>query len=125
VRVVRADEVAVISAGIPVEEGELEAHWLEGPFRGEQLDVGIVTVSSGGMTPPHVHVGGQVMVVTAGCGFVETNGDRTQVTEGDVVICPPGELHTHGAAGTSSFSHLTITTGGYTFPSDPSPVVPQ
>jgi quercetin dioxygenase-like cupin family protein len=113
--------VAEISAGVPAEESRLEPHWLEGPFNGEGLDVGIVTVSPGGATPPHVHLGGQVMVVTAGCGFVETNGDRIQITEGDVVICSAGEQHTHGAEGDSSFSHITVTTGGYTFPDVPPP----
>jgi quercetin dioxygenase-like cupin family protein len=55
------------------------------------------------------------MVVTGGRGFVETAGERVEVGRGDVVICPPGELHTHGACDDSSFSHLTVTTGGYTF----------
>ena len=41
---------------------------------------------------------------------------NVELSPGDVVSCPPGELHTHGAAGDSHFSHLTVTTGGYTFP---------
>jgi quercetin dioxygenase-like cupin family protein len=116
VRVVRAGEAAEISAGMPAEEGRLLPNWLEGPFNGPRLDVAIVTVSSGGATPPHAHLGGQVIVVTAGHGFVEAGGTRVDVDEGDIVICPPGELHTHGAAADSSLSHLTVTTGGYSFP---------
>jgi quercetin dioxygenase-like cupin family protein len=92
---------------------------LEGPFNGPRLDVAIVTVSPGGVTPPHLHLGGQVIVVTAGRGFVETGGTRVDVGEGDIVICPPGELHTHGAAEDCALSHLTVTTGGYSFPEQP------
>jgi quercetin dioxygenase-like cupin family protein len=116
VRIVRAEEVAELSAAVPEEPDRLVPHWLEGPVNGDRLDVGLVTVSAGGATPPHVHIGGQVMVVTAGRGFVETGGERLVVTAGDVVICPPGELHTHGAEEDGPFSHLTVTTGGYTFP---------
>lgn len=115
-RIIRAEEVDELSAAVPLEAGRLSPHWLEGPVNGDRLDVGLVTVSVGGATPPHVHIGGQVMVVTAGRGFVETGGERLAVGAGDVIICPPGELHTHGAQGDGPFSHLTVTTGGYTFP---------
>jgi quercetin dioxygenase-like cupin family protein len=116
VRVVRAEEAQEISAQTPVEQGSLVPNWLEGPFNTDRLDVAIVTLSPGGVTPPHVHLGGQVIVVTAGRGFIEVEGQRTEVGEADVIICPPGELHTHGALGDRSFSHLTVTTGGYSFP---------
>ena len=111
-----AGEVEQTSAQVPEEPGALVAHWLEGPFNSDRLDAGIVTVSRGGATPPHVHLGGQIIVVTAGRGFVEAAGERWVVGPGDLVICPPGELHSHGAHGEDSFSHLTVTTGGYEFP---------
>ena len=81
-----------------------------------RLDVGAVTVKAGTATPPHVHLGGQVILVTHGRGFVETDGNRVEIQAGDVVICPPGELHTHGALDDTPLSHLTVTTGGYSFP---------
>jgi quercetin dioxygenase-like cupin family protein len=116
-RIVRAEEAAALAADVPEEPGRLAPAWLEGPHNGDRLDVGMVTASPGGVTPPHVHLGGQVMVVTAGRGFVETAGNRVEIGAGDVVICQPGELHTHGALDDSPLSHLTVTTGGYTFPS--------
>jgi quercetin dioxygenase-like cupin family protein len=115
-RIVRSDEAAQLSAAVPDEPGRLVPAWLEGPHNADRLDVGIVTASPGGVTPPHVHVGGQVMVVTDGHGFVDSGGERVEVIQGDVIICPPGELHTHGALDDHSFSHITVTTGGYTFP---------
>lgn len=114
-KIVRAREALELSARIPNEEARLLPNWLEGPFNSDRLDVGIVTVSPGGVTPPHTHIGGQVIVVTAGRGFVETNGTRTEIGEADIVICPPGELHAHGALADGPLSHLTVTTGGYSF----------
>jgi quercetin dioxygenase-like cupin family protein len=116
VRLVPADEARALGAAVPEEPGRLVPQWVEGPFNADRLDVAIVTVSAGGSTPPHVHMGGQVIVVTGGRGFVETGGERIVVGEGDIVICPPGELHTHGAQADGPFSHLTVTTGGYSFP---------
>ena len=91
-------------------------HWLEGPFNGDRLDVALVNVAPGAATPPHVHLGGQVIVVINGRGFVEVNGSRIEIGNNDVVICPPGELHTHGALADGPLVHLTVTTGGYSFP---------
>jgi quercetin dioxygenase-like cupin family protein len=118
-RIVRSDEVTAMSSP-PVEGTPFTGpQWLEGPFAADRLDVGLVAFGPGGLTGPHEHIGGQVMVVTAGHGFVETGSERVELTTGDVVIAQPGELHTHGALPGKAFSHLTVTTGGYLFP-DPS-----
>ena len=118
-RIIHAADVAKLTADIPREAGQLQATWLDGPFNADRLDVGMVTMSPGGVTPPHVHIGGQVMIVTAGRGFVETDGHRHVIEPGDVVVCPPGELHVHGAVSDESFAHFTVTTGGYRFPDAP------
>jgi quercetin dioxygenase-like cupin family protein len=115
-RIVGVEEATELSGRVPDEPGRLVAHWLDGPNDADRLSVGIVTMSPGGATPPHTHIGGQVMVVIAGRGFVETDGERLSIGQGDIVICAPGELHTHGAEDDGPFSHLTVTTGGYTFP---------
>jgi quercetin dioxygenase-like cupin family protein len=119
VKIVTAAELAAMSADTPAELGVLRPNWLEGPFTADRLDVGMVTMSPGGTTPPHTHIGGQVLVVTAGRGFIQTGDDRRTIEPGDVVICPPGELHVHGALGDRPLAHLTVTTGGYTFPERP------
>lgn len=116
---VRADEAAARAATPPEPGSGLAAQWLEGPHNAAQLDVGLVTLAPGGATPPHVHLGGQVIVVLTGEGFVETEGERIEIGPGDVVITPPGELHTHGAVSHSPMAHLTVTTGGYSFPEPP------
>jgi len=77
----------------------------------------MVTMRPGFATPPHVHLGGQVLVVTAGEGFVETGGVRHSIGVGDIVVCPAGEEHVHGASETAHIARLSITTGSYTIPS--------
>jgi quercetin dioxygenase-like cupin family protein len=118
-RVVKAAEVAALSAAVPGAPGELAPQWLEGPFNADRLDVAVVTMSPGGATPPHAHVGGQVLVVTAGRGFVEVAGERHAIETGDVIVCPPGEMHVHGAFDDGPLAHLTVTTRGYYVPDGP------
>jgi quercetin dioxygenase-like cupin family protein len=119
VKVVRAGEVDELAAVQPHEPNGLHMKWLEGPVAGAQLDVGLVTLRPEGAAPPHAHHGGQLIVVLTGRGFVETGGERVEVGPGDVVISPPGEMHTHGATGGQPMAHLTVTTGGYDLPGEP------
>jgi quercetin dioxygenase-like cupin family protein len=118
-RIVRAEEVEQLSGAIPEEAQVIAPRWWEGPHDDGRLNAGVVTVSPGGVTPPHIHSGGQVMIVTAGRGFVEVDGERFDLGPGDVVVAPAGELHSHGAADDESFSHLNVTGGGYSFPTRP------
>ena len=115
-RFVPSDEVQQRASAVSDGAG-VAPQWLEGPHNADRLDVAVVTVGAGAATPPHVHIGGQVIVAVSGRGFVEAGGERVDLAPGDVVISPPGELHTHGAADDTPFSHLTVTTGGYDFPS--------
>jgi quercetin dioxygenase-like cupin family protein len=115
-RIVRADEVERASRAVSDQTDAIVPQWWEGPYDDGRLNAGVVTVKPGGVTPPHIHGGGQVMIVTAGRGFVEVGGERFDLGPGDVVVAPAGELHTHGALADQSFSHLNVTGGGYTFP---------
>jgi quercetin dioxygenase-like cupin family protein len=118
-RIVRAEEVERVSSAVSEVAEPIVPQWWEGPYDDGRLNAGVVTVKAGGVTPPHIHGGGQVMIVTAGRGFVEVGGERFDLEPGDVVVTPAGELHTHGAAAHQSFSHLNVTGGGYTFPDTP------
>jgi quercetin dioxygenase-like cupin family protein len=111
-----AHSVAEMARDGAAKASGLDVRWLEGPANADRLDVGLVTVAPGNVTPPHVHLGGQVILVISGDGFVATETERVAIGMGDLVITPPGELHTHGAGPDSPLTHLTVTTGGYTFP---------
>jgi quercetin dioxygenase-like cupin family protein len=48
-------------------------------------------------------------VVTAGLGWVQQWGGRTQeIRPGDVVSIPPGVKHWHGASPTTAMTHIAI-----------------
>jgi quercetin dioxygenase-like cupin family protein len=50
-----------------------------------------------------------MMTVTAGIGFVQSWGGPVRVIRpGDVVSCPPGEKHWHGAAPTTAMTHIAV-----------------
>ncbi|MDO8731107.1 MAG: cupin domain-containing protein [Actinomycetota bacterium] len=91
----------------------LELTWLQGPTTSDELDVGIVKVEAGVQTPAHSHHKGQVIVGVSGRGFVELEGERVIVNQGDVVICPAGEYHVHGASANQKWEHLTVSTGSH------------
>lgn len=68
-----------------------------------------VTFDPGARSAWHTHPLGQVLVVTSGCGLVQSEGEPARVIRaGDVVSCPPGEKHWHGAAATTSMTHIAI-----------------
>ncbi len=68
-----------------------------------------VTFEPGARTAWHTHPLGQTLVVTAGCGLVQSwGGPARQIRPGDVVWCPPGEKHWHGAMPGTAMTHIAI-----------------
>lgn len=69
-----------------------------------------VTFEPGARTAWHRHPLGQTLIITAGCGWVQGEGEDIQVVRpGDVVWIAPGELHWHGASSTTAMTHIAIT----------------
>lgn len=57
----------------------------------------------------HSHKTGQVLIATNGVGYHQIKGGKLEVLHpGDVVFCPPGVVHWHGAAPDSEFAHIAI-----------------
>jgi quercetin dioxygenase-like cupin family protein len=68
-----------------------------------------VTFEPGARTNWHTHPLGQTLIVTSGCGWVKSEGGAKEtIRAGDVVWCPPGEKHWHGATGTTAMTHIAI-----------------
>ncbi len=67
-----------------------------------------VTFRPGERTKFHTHDGIQLLYVTEGTGVVGNREEERTVTEGDLILFPPGEEHWHGNRddADSSFSHL-------------------
>ena len=68
-----------------------------------------VTFEPDARTAWHTHPLGQTLIVTAGCGLVQRwGGPVKKIRTGDVVWCPPGEKHWHGATPTTAMTHIAI-----------------
>lgn len=71
---------------------------------------GSVTFESGARSAWHTHPAGQHLIVTSGVGWTqEWGGPIVEVRAGDVIWCPPGVKHWHGATPTTAMAHIAIT----------------
>src|SRR6266705_5422399 len=70
---------------------------------------GSVTFEPGARSAWHSHPLGQVLIVTAGTGWIQSwEGPIQEMHQGDVVRIPPGVKHWHGASPTSSVTHIAV-----------------
>ena len=68
-----------------------------------------VTFEAGARTAWHSHPLGQILVVTAGCGWTQCeDGPIEEIRAGDVIFCPPGHRHWHGATPSTPMTHIAI-----------------
>ncbi len=69
-----------------------------------------VTFEPGARTAWHAHPLGQMLIVTAGCGWVQRDGGPVEeIRSGDVVWIQPDEKHWHGATAKTSMTHISIS----------------
>jgi quercetin dioxygenase-like cupin family protein/alkylhydroperoxidase/carboxymuconolactone decarboxylase family protein YurZ len=70
---------------------------------------GRVTFEPGARTAWHTHPFGQILIVTAGSGWVQQwGGPIEEIRQGDVVRIPPGLKHWHGATAATGMTHIAI-----------------
>ncbi|MCX8641776.1 MULTISPECIES: cupin domain-containing protein [unclassified Gilliamella] len=68
-----------------------------------------VTFEPGARSAWHTHPLGQTLVVTSGVGFTqEWGGPIVEIHPGDVITCPPGVKHWHGASPHNAMTHLSV-----------------
>lgn len=85
--------------------------WLAPVSDNEELGTHIsnVTFEPGCRNNWHSHTGGQLLIVTAGRGYYQEEGQPSrELLPGDVVEIAPRVVHWHGAAPDSWFSHLAV-----------------
>jgi len=76
----------------------------EGKFAGAS-----VSFEPGARTAWHTHPCGQTLIVTAGIGWTQCWGEaRHEIRAGDVITCPPGTRHWHGATAATAMTHIAI-----------------
>lgn len=89
--------------------GEVRIEPLFQPQEARRASGSRVSFAPGARTAWHSHPGGQTLVVTDGSGLVQSDGGPAQkIRPGDVVWCPPGEKHWHGAAHDAAMTHISI-----------------
>jgi quercetin dioxygenase-like cupin family protein len=66
-----------------------------------------VTFEPGARTAWHTHLLGQTLIVTSRCGWTQCLGEpKEEIHSGDVIWCPPGKKHRHGATPTTAMTHI-------------------
>lgn len=71
---------------------------------------GAVSFAPRARTAWHTHPAGQMLIVTAGRGWVQQERQpRQEITPGDVVWIPAEVRHWHGATSTTAMSHIAVT----------------
>jgi quercetin dioxygenase-like cupin family protein len=85
---------------------------VDSPFQGSgaaRVGGASVTFEPGARTAWHTHPLGQTLIVTAGAGLVQRQGEPVQeIRPGDIVWIAPGEKHWHGASATTGMTHIAI-----------------
>ncbi len=85
---------------------------IDSPFQRSEpsrLTGAIVTFEPGARTAWHTHPLGQTLIVTSGTGWTRCEGEpRVEIHAGDVIWCPPGHKHWHGATATMAMTHIAI-----------------
>jgi quercetin dioxygenase-like cupin family protein len=68
-----------------------------------------VTFEPGARSAWHTHPLGQMLIVTSGLGWTQCWGEsKEEIRPGDVIWCPPGKKHWHGATPTTAMTHIAI-----------------
>ena len=95
--------------------GKVDRQAFVGEGDSDLLRVNVVSFHDGAVNKYHAHTFDQVLLVTAGEGIVQVEGQpEKRVKVGDLIFVPNGERHWHGAAPGTSMSHLTVSTPGKT-----------
>jgi quercetin dioxygenase-like cupin family protein len=68
-----------------------------------------VTFEPGARSAWHTHPLGQMLIVTSGLGWTQCwSESKEEIRPGDVIWCPPGKKHWHGATPTTAMTHIAI-----------------
>ena len=77
-----------------------------------RVEGGTVTFEPGAHLIWHTHPLGEVLIVTAGLGWAQSeSGPVEEIRPGDVVWFAAGEKHWHGAAATTGMTHVAVVEG--------------
>ena len=79
-------------------------------LEGSRVTGGLVTFEPGARSAWHTHPLGQNLIIVSGLGWTQCEGgQKKEIRPGDVISCPCGKKHWHGATATTAMSHIAIT----------------
>lgn len=85
---------------------------IDQPFQGTdaaRVSGATVTFEPGARTAWHTHPLGQTIIVTAGLGWAQLDGESVEeIRPGDIVWFAPGVKHWHGASPGVGMTHIAI-----------------
>ena len=113
IRRVRPDRSLAEPSSNPIFTGPVAIQELVNDSQADLLRVTAVTFDDGARNKPHRHSTDQVLVATAGSGFVATDDEELALAPGDVALISKNTRHWHGALPGTSFTHLSILTPGH------------
>jgi quercetin dioxygenase-like cupin family protein len=86
--------------------------WIDPVLASEGISVANVNFTPCARTHWHYHGGGQLLRVIAGSSWIcDKGGEPQRINVGDVVWCPPGTTHWHGADDASYMVHQAVSHG--------------
>lgn len=81
---------------------------MQGPAP-SRMTSALVTFEPGARSAWHTHPLGQTLIVVSGLGWTQCWGEeKVEIRPGDVIWCPPGHKHWHGATSTTAMAHIAI-----------------
>ncbi|TCP29871.1 carboxymuconolactone decarboxylase family protein [Sphingomonas sp. BK235] len=115
--VVAVSDVQIIHPGQEPKSGPAEYFTgsvsVASPFKSTgdaRLGGATVTFQPGAHTNWHSHPLGQLLIVTAGHGWVQVDGEAAKpIATGDTVFISPGVRHWHGAARDAAMTHVAVS----------------
>lgn len=108
-----ASAIPSVSAGSGHFTGRVRMETLFGPAGTFTTYGAGVTFEPGARTHWHIHHTAQVLIVTAGAGYVgEWGRPPIDLRAGDVVFCPPEVKHWPGAGPKTAMTHIAISQTG-------------
>ncbi|MGD6752001.1 (R)-mandelonitrile lyase [Streptomyces sp. BH105] len=92
--------------------GDVYLNPIEAPTEPARLASALVRFTPGARTNWHSHANGQTLYVTDGVGLVGTrDGNVARISAGQIIKCPAGEEHWHGATDTTLMAHIAMVVG--------------
>lgn len=113
IRRIRVDRSQAARSTNPIFVGPVSIQDIVRDEDADLLRVAAVTFDDGARNRPHRHTTDQVLIATAGQGFVADEHHDISLEPGDIALIPAETRHWHGARPGSSFTHLAILTPGH------------